>query len=254
MNTTCQVWIDNGKPVDPGTMPAHQKEASRLMREDRMVLLGISPAGTVVRWYLQEASWASLFFVTEYLKSCPPPYQLDFFKMGWIVERFTSVNEAVVRLETLMSKCDVKIHEDTMVQEMDPETSRVPTLLRHALSDASSLGVFRVDCAYDDQTDWFHVEKIGEKSSMARWFGLDHQSYASRSGHEYDDKVSKAYLKVLDSWRPHYDHVYALVNNQPDGNSFWLPYQRVVVPHKFDDHRYGVSVITQVGNVDIKLM
>ena len=254
MTTACQVWIDNGIPIDLDTSKGTGKETSRLLGENRMVLLGISESGTIVRWHLERASWASLFFIMDYLKSCPPPYQFDFFKEGWIVERYSALNEAVNRLETLISKSDVKIQETTYVKDMEPTAERIPELLRQAMSDASMLENFRVDCAYDDQTDWFHVEKIGEKSSMARWFGLDTGSYASRSGHEYDHKVSKAYLKVLENWRPHYDHVYALVNNTPDGNSFWLPYQRVVVPHKFGDRRYGVSVITKVGDVDINLM
>ncbi|MGI9371590.1 MAG: hypothetical protein ACR2OJ_03770 [Hyphomicrobiales bacterium] len=254
MTSACQVWIDNGKPIELAPELGNSDDATHLMRQNRMVLLAISSSGTVVRWYLEQASWASLFFVIDYLKSCPPPYQLDFYKEGWIVERYTSCVEAMTRLETLMSKADVKIHETTYIKEMNPGETSIPALLRHALSDASSLELFRVDCAYDDRTDQFHVESIGEKSSIARWFGHDPESYATRTGHEYDSTVSKAYLKVLENWRPHYDHVYALMNNHVNGNRFWAPYQRVVVPHKFHDHRYGVSVITQVGEVDISLM
>jgi hypothetical protein len=34
----------------------------------------------------------------------------------------------------------------------------------------------------------------------------------------------------------------------------WVPYQRVVLPHRFPDGRKGVSVVSQLTKVDIKLL
>ncbi len=53
--------------------------------------------------------------------------------------------------------------------------------------------------------------------------------------------------------QPHYDHVIAAMTT-PNGSVVWFPYQRVVLPHYLPDGRKGVSVVSQVARVDIRLV
>jgi hypothetical protein len=65
--------------------------------------------------------------------------------------------------------------------------------------------------------------------------------------------VSIAYREVLKTGEPHYDHVMASMLT-PEQVPLWVPYQRVVLPHRFPDGRMGVAVVSQLGQVDIKLL
>ncbi|TMJ42046.1 MAG: hypothetical protein E6G89_04805 [Alphaproteobacteria bacterium] len=82
---------------------------------------------------------------------------------------------------------------------------------------------------------------------------MNPDSFPCLTGHSYDQVVSAAYRKVVMTERPHYDHIIAAMS-APDATVFWCPYQRVILPHRFEGNRKGVVVVSKVGPVDIKVI
>jgi hypothetical protein len=93
--------------------------------------------------------------------------------------------------------------------------------------------------------------RIGPGSPIAKLWGIFPVSYPCLMGNPYDRVVSEVYPRVVKTGEPHYGHVYAAMS-LPDRQVRWMPYQRVVLPHRFPDGRMGVTVISEVSPVDIQ--
>jgi hypothetical protein len=210
--------------------------------------------GTTVKWAFFAPNWASLYYVMETLYLYPGPYNLDFFLAGWFRETFATFEEARKRIHELVAKSDIHILARTFVHEARPSHEKTPSLLQDAMSDLTVKPDFSVDLVQNERDGRLYVERIGAQSAMAKIFGLSPVSFPCMIGGSYDQIVSYCYPRVIKSGEPHYDHVVAAMST-PDRRVVWVPYQRVVLPHRFPDGRPGVTVVSEVTNaVDIRIV
>jgi hypothetical protein len=254
------VWLAKGERLsDNEAAQLAERGEDEVLQRQGVVIVESSyeeGKGTSVKWAFFAPNWASLYYVMETLYLYPGPYHLQFFLAGWFRETYSTPEDARRRIHELVSKSDIHILSRTFVKEANPGKAAVPPLLRDALSDLTAKPEFTVDCAADDQYGRYCVERIGPKSAMAKIFGLSPVSYPCVNGGSYDQIVSACYSRVIKSGEPHYDHVVAAMNT-PDRRIIWIPYQRVVLPHRFPDGRRGVTVVaevTDVSNVDIHIV
>ncbi len=224
-----------------------------LFQRKGLVRLSVSDRGTEVCWSMFACNWASLFLTMEWIRTAPGPYKLKYFIVGWAEETYDNAADAADRISQLLAKSDVHLTTRTFVKEADPGSKRLPEVIHQTLLDGAAIPDISVDCILDDATGKFNVERIGAASTLAQMWGLSPVSYPCRSGHSFAQMVSQAYAKVLKTDEPHYDHIYAALEST-EREVFWLPYQRVVLPHRFPDRRKGVTVVTAVGDVDIAIV
>ncbi len=250
---TQSIWIAKGKVVAELAAEPGGPEEDNLIQRSGYVRVRIEQNRTEVKWAVFAPNWASLYAVMHRLSSYPAPYTLKYFISGWVEEVYDDPQSAAERIDEVLAKSDVHIATRTFIKEVDPGKTRVPGLLRDALVDNSVGPEYAVDCVFDQSLGRFCVERVGSRSAIAQIWGLSPSSYPCQSGHTYDQMVSVAYKKVLKTGEPHYDHVMASMNT-PEKVPLWVPYQRVVLPHRFPDGRKGVTVVSHLGQVDIKLL
>ena len=212
-----------------------------------------TPEGTEIKWMLFAANWASLYYLAETVHLFSGPYTLRYFLSGWFTETVDSAVEVRMRIEQLIAKSDVHLCQHTFVKQIDPSTTRVPHVLRDTLDDMKALPEFSVDCVYDEDTDQFIVTRVGAQSTLAKLYGMSPVSTPCLTGNTYDQIISAAYSQVVEDDEPYYDHVISAMVF-PDHSVSWLPYQRVILPHRFPDGNIGVSVVTERAEVDIKVI
>lgn len=252
---TSQVsWIARGRiaapPADDG---AETSSEDHRLQWEGMVKITQGLDGTEIKWSVFSGNWASLYFVLEWIETYPAPLTLKYFLLGWFEERIATAHEARQRIETIVAKSDIHLTQRTFVRDADPGRKDIPPLLRNALVDKTALPDHSVDCIYDNDQNRFRVERIGSKTPIAKIFGFHPVSYPCINGLSYDQMVSAAYGKVVATGQPHYDHVVAAMTT-PHGSVVWIPYQRVILPHKRQDGGKGVSVVSQVARVDIMII
>ncbi len=247
-------WIINGEltHILPDTIGIGASEMSFLARRG-IVKVTENADGVEFKWVLFSGNWSSLLFLEECMHLFTGPYTFKYFVSGWSSEVIQNVAEARTRLNQLMAKSDVHISQHTIVKEINPAKTKVPHVLRDSLTDMTVIPELSVDCVYDDDTDQFLVQRVGSQSGIAKIYGMSPVSSPCLTGNSYDQVVSEAYPKVMNDDKPHYDHVLAAMN-LPDKSVAWVPYQRVILPHRFPDGRKGVSVITEQVGVDIKVV
>lgn len=247
-------WILNGElthvlPESPG-MPI--SELALLSRKGA-VKITESDSGVEIKWVLFSANWASMYYLIEGLHLYNGPITFRYFLSGWFSETMATAAEATLRAKQLMAKSDVHVSQHTYVQRADPAKTIVPHVLRDTLTDMTALPEFSVDCIYDDDTSKFLVNRVGAQSGLAQVYGISPVSVPCLTGNSYDEIVSEAYLNVLDTDEPCYDHVIAAMS-LPDQTVNWIPYQRVILPHRFPNGQKGVSISSQLASVDIKVV
>lgn len=250
------VWLEQGERLgaSEAAQLAELRDDDVLQRRGLVAIRTSHEKGTVVRWSFFAPNWASLYYVMETLYLYPPPYHLHFFLAGWFRETYEDFESARRRIHELVAKSDIHILSRTFVHDAQPSFQSTPTLLQDAISDLTVNPEFSVDCAADEQHGRYYVERIGSRSLLARIFGLSPVSYPCMNGGSYDQIVSACYTGVVRSGEPHYDHVMAAMNT-PDRRVVWVPYQRVVLPHRFPDGRRGVTVVSeQADKIDIKIV
>lgn len=245
-------WVSKGKVIAQESLQEHIKaQEDLLIQREGYVCLLSTPTIREVRWAVFSPNWSSLFYAMSWIKNSPPPYRLRYFIAGWCEEIYQDALEACDRIDEIIAKSDIHISTRTFVKEVDPGVVSIPDLLHNALITQAAKPEFTVDCALDGSR--FAVQRVGTHSAIAQIWGLNPSSYPCRSGNSYDQLVSAAYQKVLKTGEPHYDHVMASMVT-PDQIPIWVPYQRVVLPHLFPDGRKGVSVLSSLCDVDIKLL
>jgi hypothetical protein len=247
-------WIYRGQPLAPHEAFAHDTTREfELLDRQGFVKIKSSPRATQIEWSVFAPNWASLYFTMEWLHTFPGPYTLRYYLSGWFEEKYNDVNAARNRIDIIIGKSDIHLTRHTFVTEADPQRANIPDLLKTALDDGAVNPKFGVDCILDETSGKFSVERVGQKSEIARLWGMNPVSFPCLTGHSYDQVVSAAYRKVVMTDRPHYDHIIAAMS-APDATVFWCPYQRVILPHRFEGNRKGVVVVSKVGPVDIKVI
>jgi len=247
-------WVINGEltHVLPET-PAMPVSEMELLSRKGAIKITETPDGVQIKWVLFSANWASLYYLIESIHLYSGPFKFRYFLSGWFTEEVKTAQEAKVRLQDLMAKSDVHLAQHAYVKQFDPSKTRVPHVLRDTLSDMTAMPDLSVDCVYDEDTEQFLVMRVGARSTLAKIYGLSPVSMPCLTGNTYDQVVSAAYPEVVKNDEPHYDHVIAAMNF-PDKSVGWLPYQRVILPHRFPDGRKGVTVVTEQTDVDIKVV
>jgi hypothetical protein len=252
---TSQVsWIANGRPCGPpDSDSAEAASEDHTLQWRGIVKITHGLDGTEIKWSVFSANWASLYFVLEWIETYPGPFTLQYYLLGWFEEVVETAHEARDRIEMIVAKSDIHLTQRTFIRDADPRCKDIPPLLRNALVDKTALPDHSIDCIYDKEQNRYRVERIGSETPIAKVFGFHPVSYPCINGLSYDQMVSEAYGKVTATGKPHYDHVIAAMTT-PQGSVVWFPYQRVILPNRWPDGREGVSVVSQVARVDIRII
>lgn len=252
---TSQVsWIARGRIVAPPEVDgAEPVSEDHLLEREGMVRIRHGLDGTEIKWSVFAANWSSLYFVLEWIESYPGPFTLKYYLVGWFEEHVETANEARDRIEIILAKSDIHLTQRTFIRAADPSRRDMPPLLRNALVDKTALPDHSIDCIYDEAHNRYRVDRIGSETPIAKVFGFHPVSYPCINGLTYDQMVSEAYGQVVSTGQPHYDHVIAAMTT-PHGSVVWFPYQRVILPRKRGDGSKGVSVVSQVARVDIRIV
>ena len=248
-------WVVNGKIDDDPFRNTGLDSPEQLMQRAGGVFVATSRNGTTIRWAMFASNWASLYYVGEMLTTLPAPYTFEFFLSGWFTQTIADPYVAVGRLQELVVKSDVHLRQKTHVKALSPGyAGYIPNLIGDTLTDAKASPEFSVDCVYDNGSNRFFVERIGPHSTVAKWYGTTSpSSFPCQSGNSYDTIVSQAYRSVMETGQMHYGHVLAVFPT-PLETPKWLGYQRVILPHVCPDGRSGVTVVSEVANVDLNLV
>ena len=249
------IWINQGRVVEE--LPPAEGQSSRevtAIRRHGLVRVNIGDeVGTTVTWAVFAPNWASLYYVMESLHQYPGPYHLEYYLAGWFSETLSGYRAASDRIHALIAKSDVHLLTRTYVKDADPDPRMMPLLLQDAWGDRAVKPDYSIDCIHDDHDQRFKVMRIGPGSPIAKLWGVFPVSYPCVNGGPYDDVVSEIYPEVIRTGEPHYGHVYAAMS-LPNRQVRWVPYQRVVLPHRFPDGRNGVTVISEISPVDIQVV
>lgn len=249
------LWIGHGRPVDelPSSDSCASNEESIIRRHGLVKVTLSVDVGTAVSWAVFAPNWSSLFFVMESLHLYPAPYHLNYYLAGWFSETIADWQTARERIHSLIAKSDVHLLSRTYVKEVAPDPNAMPTLLQDAWGDRTVKPDYSIDCIHDDNDRRFKVMRIGPNSPIAKLWGIMPVSYPCLNGGGYDQVVSEIYPHVIETGEPHYGHVFAAMA-LPNRSVRWVPYQRVVLPHRFPDGRSGVTVVSQLSPVDIQVV
>ncbi len=247
-------WIAEGKRV-PDAALDETRGYTEMERYDKdgFVRLTAGPAGTEIKWSVFSPCFASLYYVLERLPSLQLPIVLRFYLSGWFEETCTNFAQAANRIEQILSKSELHLTKRTFVEVFDPNGRTLPPMLQKTWHDHTVYPENSIDFIYDERSHNFQVDRVGAQSTIARLFGMSPVSYPYVRGGSYDDIVYEGYAHVLRSGKPRYDHVLAAMR-MPDNVVRWLPYQRLIVPSRSDTVMPRVSVITEISDVDIKLI
>ena len=248
-------WIDQGRVVEelPSADGGVASEDIAMHRRGAVKVTVGQGGGTTVMWAVFAPNWTSLYYLMECLRLYPPPYHLQYYLAGWFSETIAESRLARDRIHSLVAKSDVHLLARTYVKEAEPDPKLMPPLLQDAWGDRAVKPDYSIDCVHDDNDDRFKVMRIGPGSPIAKLWGIFPVSYPCLMGNPYDQVVSEIYPQVVRTGEPHYGHVYAAMS-LPDRQVRWMPYQRVVLPHRFPDGRMGVTVISEVSPVDIRIV
>jgi hypothetical protein len=245
------LWIAKGHPLE---MPLPDEGEDSLIHRQGVVKVSSSAEkGTSVTWAFFAPNWASLYFVMETLFQHPAPYHLNYFLSGWFTETIQDWRSARDRIHMLISKSDVHLVSRTFVKEATPDPAKMPKLLQDVWGHRAAKPDYSVDCVLDPQDERYKVMRIGPNSQIAKVWGMMPVSYPCLNGGSYDQIVSEVYSSVIRTGEPHYGHVYAAMSF-PNRQVRWVPYQRVVLPHRFPDGRPGVTVVSEFSPVDIQVV
>jgi hypothetical protein len=249
-----RIWIENGK-LCSGPNPADLTPADeeRRLHREGFVRLTTGDIGTEIRWSVFSPCFASLFTAQEWLTSAKPPFMLRYYLSGWFEEVISTAELARRRIDEIISKSELHIAHHTFVKQMHPDSQPLPPLLQHSFDRSQPLDEYAVTCTLDRTSQQYRVSHIGPKSIIARVYGTTPASYPCKNGGSYDTRVSEAYAQVLDTGRPRYDHVLAAFRT-PDNSVHWVPYQRLIFPVGGRASKDTVSVVSEIANVDIRII
>jgi hypothetical protein len=252
---TLEFWIAKGRLVPrPDQELAECRTELAALDKYGFVKVAVDETGATVSWHSFGANWASLYFAKEWIGTFKGPYTLKFYFSGWFTEVHADPAVARSRIDELIAKSDLHLSSRVYVQSFDLTDRRLPDSLRRVLETGVPDAERSIDCSIDEASGRVKVERIGSSSAIAKLWGMSPVSSPCLSGTSYDKAVSAAYLDVLKTGRPHYDHIYAAMTG-PDGEVSWIPYQRIVTP---GPQRRGkqrlVTVVSEITPVEIAVV
>ena len=247
-------WVEAGK-IGTALNDAVVNSAADEKRkfENGLVRLTTGNLGTETKWHVQSPCYASLFSTLEWLQTAKLPIILRFYVSGWFEEFHRTYESAAQRLEDVVSRGDRHFTARTMVKQFELNEKPLPNLLTECINKPSTASDYAIECSFEDNTEQFTVQKIGSKSVINQVWGPFPSSFPCQSTSQYGQVVSEAYREVLDTGRPRYDHVLAAMR-MPDNVLFWVPYHRLVLPKSSQSGSPSVLVISELHQVDIKLI
>jgi hypothetical protein len=246
-------WIVKGT-LEPGKLlgTTATEQENRLLQEGS-VRITTGDLGTELRWIVNSPCVTSLFKAMQWLPSAKGPYILRFFAVGWFEEVYRTTSAAINRIEQVLARGDRHFTGRVFIRDGENANSIVPDVLRDALNRHAAPQEYSVDCALDENSNTFVVERVGPKSAIGRVWGTFTTSHPCQSVGSYGDPVNATYEDVLRTGKPRYDHVLAALR-LPDNELHWVPYQRVVIPRKDARGHPGVTVVSQIARVDIQVL
>ncbi len=247
------LWIIKGRMEFASASAAVDAAAEERLLNDGAVKVLLTRDDMTIRWKLFSPSWASLYYLLEWLPGQYGPCRLEYFAAGWFNETYEDILQAIGRIRTLMDKSDVFLRSRVFIKPADMERAQAPGLLQDVLMKGDAPSEYGVDCVEDPLTHAFKVARIGEKTPIAQRWGMTPVCFPCMNGNDYDQLVSSIYPQVLKTGQAHYDHVYAAMQEN-DGRVSWVPYQRVVLPRVFRDGSRGVRVVSKIAPVDIQVI
>ena len=247
-------WVDAGKIGNVVNDDATYSLIEERKRFDLgQVRLTTGDLGTEIKWHVQSPCHASLYAAIEWLATAKTPFVLRFYVSGWFEEFHKTYGEVMRRLEDIVARGDRHFTTRTLVQQFELDEKPLPALITECLNRPSSALDYAVECAYEESTEQFAVQKIGPKSVINQVWGPFPSSFPCLPTSQYGRVVSKAYQEVSDTGKPRYDHVLAAMR-MPDNVLFWVPYHRLVLPKIAKSQKPSVLVISELSKVDIKLI
>lgn len=254
MNQGRRYWIKEGKiSLSDDQLKDHSALEERKVFEQGLVRITTGDLGTEIKWHVFSPCVASMFAAIPWLEQAKPPYVLRFHVSGWFEEFYQTHAEVTKRIEDIIARGDRHFTTRTLIKEFDWHEKPLTPLLESCLIDESQAGQYAVECVYEEHTQQFLVETIGEKSAIRKVWGNFLSSYPCQTSNQYGQVVSEAYQQVLNTGKPRFDHVLAALR-MPNNEVFWVPYKRLVLPKRGSTHRPTVLVVSEITGVDIQLI
>jgi hypothetical protein len=250
----CRYWAEYGK-----LHLASEDELEPSIVDDRKrfqaghVRLTTGKFGTEIKWYVISPNVSSLYAASVWMRDAVQPFILRFFLAGWFEETYDSSNAACLRIEEIVAKGDRHFSSHTVVKQFCTDRAELTPLLNDCLNGHKDPAEYAVECVFENSRHSFIVSKIGTKSAIAQVYGATFSSFPCRNDGAYNAAVSGAYLDVMRSRQPRYDHVFAAMK-MPDNEVLWVPYRRVLLPNIQDDGHHSLQVISEIARVDIQLI
>lgn len=250
-----EFWIANGRLASPPESLGETGLPERvLLDRNNVVNATVDESGVTIKWHAAAANWASLHFVKAWIRAHAGPFTLHYYLSGWFTETLDDASAASNRIAEIMSKSDVHLSSRIYTREFDPAAHQLPEGLRACFEAGEAPAENSIDCSIDDASGRVKVERIGSHSPIAKLWGMSPVSTPCLSGTSYDAVVSRAYVDVSRTGKPHYDHIYAAMMG-PDGEVAWIPYQRLVMRHPASrSRRRLVSVVSEITPVEIAVV
>lgn len=247
-------WVKAGKlaPETNDDLVKVNADEYQKLREG-VIRITTGDLGTEVKWFVNSPCTASLFTIIQWLSSARGPFVLRFHAVGWFEEFYEDPAAAVRRLEDILARGDRHFTGRTFVEEQALTSLLLPDVLKQSLERQVPADEYTVDCAYDVNSKHFVVERVGPKSAIGRLWGTVTSSYPCQPMGTYGDTISAAYEEVMDDGIPRYHHVLAALR-LPDNQVHWVPYHRLIFPKRVSAHSVGVSVVSQIAKVDIRVL
>jgi hypothetical protein len=248
-----EIWIRDGRMVArPIKHGASGRTDKYLLDQLAMVRVTFKLQGSVIQWNMSRPNWSSLMFASHFLAALPAPYTFKYFNAGWFTETHDDINTAVPRFESLIFKSDVRLSDRAYTSVVVPDFNVIPDTLRLALLTGTAPQDRSIVCNVEPDREISRVEHVGRDSLIARVWGVSPNSFPCLNGHSYDRAVTPEYFKVVQTGKPHYDHVLASLV-LPDGERHWYGYHRVILPD-LTEGRKRVRVLSEFAPVDIQLL
>ena len=249
-----QVWITGGN-IDvenrKSGADASDGDMRRFAKGDVRLTTGHS--GIEVKWATDSPCYAALYRAMEMFGEAASPIILRFHAMGWFEEMFSTAPDAIRRIETILTRGDRYFTSRAFVKEGELNDDKMPAVLRESLERQAAPDEYCVECAFDQSSHKYVVDRIGEKSAIGRLWGTYTSSFPCVSRSRYGDAVSAAYDNVLREGRPHYDQVLAAMR-LPDNEVHWVPYHRVIFPSTRRQGLAAVSIVSVIANVGFSVI
>lgn len=246
-------WVHHGLMEPKAALNTLEPLEEEKLLQSGSVRLTTGELGTEVKWVVNSPCVTSLFKSIQWISSARAPYILRFFAVGWFEEVYREPAAAINRIEHVLARGDRHFTGRVFIKEAMQDTGVVPEVMKEALLGQGISPDYSVDCAFDEQSNMFRVERVGTKSAIGRVWGTYTSSHPCQSAGSYGDPVNETYQDVLKNNKPRYDHVLAALR-LPDNALHWVPYHRVVYPRRNEKGQLGVAVVSQIARVDIQVL